>query len=141
MICPGASGGKNWPAGAYSPLTNTMYMPMQNMCMDAVTRTDQRDPSLVYGINMPNRCAPGADNVGTVWAISARRARPVEARAARGHDVAGRDRRRPGVRRRRRTGGFKAVSGQRVPDGHVRIGPADPRAASQQLDSPCRSRH
>jgi PQQ-dependent dehydrogenase (methanol/ethanol family) len=71
MICPGASGGKNWPAGAYSPLTNTMYMPMQNMCMDAVTRTDQRDPSLVYGINMPNRFAPGADKVGTVWAISA----------------------------------------------------------------------
>ena len=25
LICPARNGGKNWPAGAYSPLTNTMY--------------------------------------------------------------------------------------------------------------------
>jgi alcohol dehydrogenase (cytochrome c) len=71
VICPGSNGGKNWPAGAYSPLTNTMYMPMQNMCMTATTTTDQRDPSKVYGINMPGQLAPGTDKVGTVWAISA----------------------------------------------------------------------
>ena len=50
VICPGSSGGKNWPAGAYSPLTNTMYMPLQNMCMTATTTTDTRDPSKVYGL-------------------------------------------------------------------------------------------
>lgn len=71
VVCPGSSGGKNWPAGAYSPLTNMMYMPMQNMCMTATTTTDQRDPSKVYGLNMPGQLAPGADKVGAVWAISA----------------------------------------------------------------------
>jgi alcohol dehydrogenase (cytochrome c) len=71
VVCPGANGGKNWPAGAYSPLTNTMYMPMQNLCMTATTTTDQRDPSKVYGLNMPGQIAPGTDKIGTVWAISA----------------------------------------------------------------------
>jgi alcohol dehydrogenase (cytochrome c) len=71
VICPGSNGGKNWPAGAYSPLTNTMYMPMQNMCMTATTTVDTRDPSKVYGLTMPGQLAPGAKMVGTVWAISA----------------------------------------------------------------------
>jgi len=71
LVCPGSNGGKNWPAGAYSPLTNTMYMPMQNMCMTATTTTDQRDPSKVYGLTMAYSLAPGASKVGAVWAISA----------------------------------------------------------------------
>ena len=70
LVCPGSTGGKNWPAGAYSPLTNMMYMPLQNMCNMATTTTDQRDPSKVYGINMAQQIAPGTDKVGTVWAIS-----------------------------------------------------------------------
>jgi PQQ-dependent dehydrogenase (methanol/ethanol family) len=70
FVCPGSSGGKNWPAGAYSPLTNAMYMPMQNMCMTATTTVDTRDPSKVYGINMKQEFAIGADKVGTVWSIS-----------------------------------------------------------------------
>ena len=32
LACPHASGGKDWEAGAYSPLTNTMYMPLRNVC-------------------------------------------------------------------------------------------------------------
>jgi alcohol dehydrogenase (cytochrome c) len=72
VICPSAtSGGKNWPAGAYSPLTNTMYMPLQNMCMTATTTVDTRDPSKVYGLRMVPQLAPGMKMVGTVWAISA----------------------------------------------------------------------
>jgi alcohol dehydrogenase (cytochrome c) len=71
FVCPGSNGGKNWPAGAYSPTTNTMFMPLQNLCMTATTTTDQRDPSKVYGINMKQEFAIGADKVGTVWAISA----------------------------------------------------------------------
>ena len=71
VICPGSSGGKNWPAGAYNPQTNTMYMPMQNMCMTATTTVDTRDPSKVYGLSMRQQFAPGTDKVGTVWAISA----------------------------------------------------------------------
>jgi len=72
VVCPGSVGGKNWPAGAYSPLTNMMYFPMQNLCMTAVTTTDQRDPSQVYGLNMIPQIAPAAaGNVGALWAISA----------------------------------------------------------------------
>jgi alcohol dehydrogenase (cytochrome c) len=70
VTCPGSTGGKNWPAGAYSPLTNMMYMPLQNMCQTATTTTDQRDPSKVYGLTMAQRIAPGTDKVGTVWGIS-----------------------------------------------------------------------
>jgi len=70
VVCPGSTGGKNWPAGAYSPLTNMMYFPLQNLCNTATTTTDQRDPSKVYGISMVQQFAPGSDKVGTVWAIS-----------------------------------------------------------------------
>jgi alcohol dehydrogenase (cytochrome c) len=77
FVCPGSNGGKNWPAGAYSPLTNMMYMPMQNMCMTATTTTDKPDPKLVYGINMKQEWAIGADKAGTVWAISAENGQTV----------------------------------------------------------------
>ena len=77
LVCPGSSGGKNWPAGAYSPLTNTMYFPMQNMCMIATTITNQRDPSAVYGIDMRQQFAEGMDGLGTVMAISAETGRTV----------------------------------------------------------------
>jgi alcohol dehydrogenase (cytochrome c) len=70
VICPGSTGGKNWPAGAYSPLTNMMYMPLQNMCMTATTTTDTRDPSKVYGLQMNQQISIGTANVGTVWGIS-----------------------------------------------------------------------
>src|SRR6185503_8603679 len=69
-VCPGSTGGKNWPAGAYSPLTNTMYFPLQNMCQAATTTTDQRDPSKVYGLSMVQQLPLGVDKVGTVFGIS-----------------------------------------------------------------------
>lgn len=71
FICPSANGGKNWPAGAYSPLTNTMYMPLQNTCMTATPTTDKPDPARVYGFRGTTSIAPGTTNVGTIWAISA----------------------------------------------------------------------
>jgi alcohol dehydrogenase (cytochrome c) len=70
-VCPGTNGGKNWPAGAYSPQTNAMYMPMQNMCMEATIQSGERDPSLVYGFRSEYIIAPGTDQVGTIWAVSA----------------------------------------------------------------------
>jgi alcohol dehydrogenase (cytochrome c) len=70
-ICPGTNGGKNWPAGAYSPRTKSMYMPLQNLCMDATMRTGRRDPSLVYGFGVEAIPSPGVEEIGTVWAISA----------------------------------------------------------------------
>jgi alcohol dehydrogenase (cytochrome c) len=70
-VCPGTNGGKNWPAGAYSPRTNAMYMPLQNMCMNATVQSGERDPRLVYGFQSEYIAAPGADKIGVVWAISA----------------------------------------------------------------------
>jgi len=77
MVCPGTNGGKNWPAGAYSPRTNAMYMPMQNMCMNETTNTDQRDPKKVYGFDTEYIPAPGAKDIGVVWAISADKGKTV----------------------------------------------------------------
>jgi alcohol dehydrogenase (cytochrome c) len=71
LVCPGMNGGKNWPAGAYSPKTNTMYMPMQNQCMTARTQSDQRDPSLVYGLEQTQQLTPGTNNQGVIFAVSA----------------------------------------------------------------------
>jgi len=70
LVCPGSTGGKNWPAGAYSPRTGIMYFPLQNMCMTATTTTDERDPAAVYGLRMRQQIAEGTGNVGAVFAIS-----------------------------------------------------------------------
>jgi len=77
LICPSAQGGKNWPAGAYNPRTNVMYVPMQNMCGNYTVTTDQRDPSKVYALDFPTIIAPGATNVGSIWAISAETGRTL----------------------------------------------------------------
>ena len=71
IVCPGMNGGKNWPAGAYSPRTNAMYMPMQNQCMTARTQDDKRDPKLVYGLEQKQILTPGMTTQGTIWAVSA----------------------------------------------------------------------
>ena len=72
LTCPHASGGKDWEAGAYSPLTNTMYMPLRNVCarMLATTPGDE-EASALYAIAWRSQIAPGTDQVGTVQAISA----------------------------------------------------------------------
>jgi alcohol dehydrogenase (cytochrome c) len=72
FVCPSATGGKNWPAGAYSPQINVMFYPLQNTCMNARTTMAKRDPSGrgVYGLSMPVVLAPGTQNIGAVYAIS-----------------------------------------------------------------------
>lgn len=71
FVCPTSTGGKNWPAGAYSPETNAMYMPLQNTC--ATVRSTSEEPSLdeLYAISGVPEIAPGTENVGSVHAISA----------------------------------------------------------------------
>ncbi len=68
-VCPGFLGGKDWPAGAYSPLTNAIYYPLQNMCADIVAHLDE--PSLTdRGLTPTYKLAPGETNLGTVRGIS-----------------------------------------------------------------------
>ena len=72
LICPSTSGGKNYPAGTYDPDTKLMYYPLQNTCMmttSADKKPDQDDNNL-YAIRTRVQIAPGAENVGTIQAIS-----------------------------------------------------------------------
>jgi alcohol dehydrogenase (cytochrome c) len=62
--CPSAQGGKNWQAGAYSPLTGAMYFPLQNTCSE-ITAV----PGGLYGIRTRGTLAPGAESVGSIHAI------------------------------------------------------------------------
>lgn len=48
LVCPGRSGGKNWPAGAYSPRTGLMYQPQQNLCMLHTGNTSSATPEDGY---------------------------------------------------------------------------------------------
>ena len=68
FVCPTVNGGKNFQAGAYSPLTNMMYYPLQNACSNVTAIADS--PSTFYAIQNNNQIAPGTDKIGTVQAIS-----------------------------------------------------------------------
>jgi alcohol dehydrogenase (cytochrome c) len=71
LVCPSLNGGKNWAAGAYSPVTNTMYYPLQNTCMMASAMALKPGEESLYALNNRGQIAPGTNNVGTVQAISA----------------------------------------------------------------------
>jgi alcohol dehydrogenase (cytochrome c) len=71
FICPSLNGGKNWQAGAYSPLTNVMYYPLQNTCMTATAQIDKPTLTSLYGFGSKNQITAGTNNVGTIHAISA----------------------------------------------------------------------
>jgi PQQ-dependent dehydrogenase (methanol/ethanol family) len=68
LICPGANGGKDFPAGAYSPQTNAMYYGLQNACMDVTTVANR---NTAYGFNTKGLVTPGTQNAGSLFAISA----------------------------------------------------------------------
>ena len=76
FTCPTWNGGKDWEAGAYSPLTNTMYMPLRNACARMLATSVDTGGSYDafhsgYNLAVRNQLAPGTDQVGTVHAISA----------------------------------------------------------------------
>ena len=72
LACPTWLGGKDWEAGAYSPLTNTMYFPLRNACARMMaTATREGDiGARLYALAVRNQFAPGFDQLGTVRAIS-----------------------------------------------------------------------
>jgi PQQ-dependent dehydrogenase (methanol/ethanol family) len=69
-ICPNANGGKNWPAGAYSPLNQAMFFPLQNTCARVEVSIASRSERSAYGIRTSGQIAPGTNNVGSIHAIS-----------------------------------------------------------------------
>ena len=72
LACPTWLGGKDWEAGAYSPLTNTMYFPLRNACARMMATPPREDDlgSRLYSLAVRNQFAPGFDQLGTVRAIS-----------------------------------------------------------------------
>ena len=69
FVCPTANGGKDFPAGAYSPLKRTMYFPLQNTCGTITALADTPFTTSLYDIRSRNEITPGTDKVGTVQAI------------------------------------------------------------------------
>src|SRR5690606_40925736 len=70
LICPSTSGGKNYPAGSYSPVTGLMYFPLQNSCMTSESASDEQTIESLYALRNRVQITPGATNVGTIEAIS-----------------------------------------------------------------------
>jgi alcohol dehydrogenase (cytochrome c) len=70
LVCPTTSGGKDWEAGAYSPLNNVMYFPLQNTCMIVAPISDKPVPNSLYAIRTKLQLPEGEDKVGTIQAIS-----------------------------------------------------------------------
>ena len=68
-VCPTWYGGRNWEAGAYSPLTNAMYFPLRNTCARMMSMPIEESP--VIALTMREEIAPGTDQLGTIHAISA----------------------------------------------------------------------
>ncbi|HSM04647.1 MAG TPA: PQQ-binding-like beta-propeller repeat protein [Longimicrobiales bacterium] len=70
LVCPGSGGGKNWPAGAYSPRTGLMYFPLQQACQMVTSTLEEPAPERsLYGIDTEFEDPPGGRR-GTIQAIS-----------------------------------------------------------------------
>ena len=70
-ICPSMHGGKDWEAGAYSPLTNTMYFPLRNACMPTLITTDRDASHSYYALSVGFELSPGKTDLGSIYAVSA----------------------------------------------------------------------
>ena len=83
FVCPTWLGGKDWEAGAYSPLTNVMYYPLRNTCANMLaTGNFESDTARalteggqggleIYQLAARHQLTPGTSNLGTVRAVSA----------------------------------------------------------------------
>ncbi len=83
FVCPTWTGGKDWEAGTYSPLTNTMYYPLRNTCARMMATADVEGEAAraltaggqggleIYSLAARHQVTPGTNNLGTVRAISA----------------------------------------------------------------------
>jgi outer membrane protein assembly factor BamB len=71
-ICTSVSGGKLWQAGAYSPLTNSFYVPLTEACNTvSATQTEFTAGNAVGSMKFGPRVLPeGIDEAGVVDAIS-----------------------------------------------------------------------
>ena len=97
LACPTLIGGKDWEAGAYSPLTNTMYYPLRNACARMMA-TD--DGSALRARRAQRDCARHRSGRNRAGDLGRDRHPPLEVRAAGRHQLPDDHRRRAGLRRR-----------------------------------------
>jgi alcohol dehydrogenase (cytochrome c) len=70
FVCPSFYGGKLWMASAYNPATKTLFVPLNNLCMDYKAVEQQPLPGEDYGRGrMVFRHAP--DNNGNIGRVDA----------------------------------------------------------------------
>jgi PQQ-dependent dehydrogenase (methanol/ethanol family) len=67
FVCPTMNGGKDFQAGAYNPIANVMFYGLQNTCADMTAN----DLAGFYAVSTNARIAPGTNNIGSLFAISA----------------------------------------------------------------------
>ena len=67
LSCPSWGGGKNWPAGAYSPLTNRMFFPLQQTCARLLSTME--GGLAIYRLAARMQLSPGTELLGTVRGI------------------------------------------------------------------------
>jgi len=71
FVCPSFYGGKLWMATAYSPTSKTLFVPLNNLCMDYKAVEQQPLPGEDYGRGrMVFRQVPGGENIGRVEAVN-----------------------------------------------------------------------
>jgi len=72
FVCPSFYGGKLWMASAYNPASKTLFVPLNNLCMDYKTVEQQPLPGEDYGRGrMVFRHVPGDNrNIGRVDAVN-----------------------------------------------------------------------
>jgi len=99
LVCPGSNGGKNWPAGAYSPLTEHDVHAHAEYVHDGNDHDGSaRSIQGLWSHHGLFACRPAPAKWAPSWAISAEPADCVETGAASGRDVAGCHRRGTGIR-------------------------------------------
>jgi alcohol dehydrogenase (cytochrome c) len=72
MNCPADPGGRGWPATAYSPLTQTLYLPLNEFCANATVRPLQPGQSAARAgsISFLRHPVPNSDgNIGRLDAV------------------------------------------------------------------------
>ena len=70
-VCPSASGGANYMAGAYSPLTTTIFWPLQNTCSEN-SAVEPTEGAGVYGMATRAYITPGKNGLlGAIHAVDA----------------------------------------------------------------------
>lgn len=71
LVCPYALGGKDWQTMAYSPLTDTIYMPVNHTCQDIVAVEIVPDQEGIQtGASFRVRPSPETDQIGQIDAFN-----------------------------------------------------------------------